>query len=384
MATLSYNNGEWAEVYIFFKVIADRKLYTADASFNPIKDVYLDVLGVIREEVEGKVINYKTGDTVTILLNHEPIGRVPVSEFVKYQNILWKLLEENTATTFTSEEVEQFLNSIHIFNPKSPAHIVSRFCGGTVDIVIETKDRSGVNRILGFSCKSDLRASSTLLNASSDNTNFIFEVTGDMDDEKMENFNNIFKETQRKGETCYDIATADRMQYLHQIGCDIQFVGTAKNDARANLVKCGGMEMPAIVGGMLKKFYFENLSGPTSVEDCIDYLAGNDIVGYGFDDLQNTYRGKIAHFLLCTFTGMRLGSPWNGRQEVNGGYIVVKNNGDVVAFHSTIADEFKDFLVAKMRMESPSHSRHKDMVIYKDGDRYFLKLALQLRFTLSR
>ena len=90
MATLSYNNGEWAEVYIFFKVIADRKLYTADASFNTIKDVYLDVLGVIREEVKGEVINYKTGDAVTILLNHEPIGRVPVSEFVKYQNILWE------------------------------------------------------------------------------------------------------------------------------------------------------------------------------------------------------------------------------------------------------------------------------------------------------
>ncbi len=223
-----------------------------------------------------------------------------------------------------------------------------------------------------------------ILNASGDNTNFIFEVTGNMDDEKMEHFNNIFKTAVRKGEICFDIATAERMQYLHQIGCDIQFVGTAKNEARTNLIKCGGMEMPMVMGGMLKKFYYENLSGPTSVEDCIDYLAKNDIASYGFDDLKNTYRGKIAHFFLCAFTGMRLGSPWNGRQEVNGGYIVVKNNGDVVAFHSTIADEFKDFLVAKMRMESPSHSRHKDMVIYKEDDRYFLKLALQLRFTLSR
>lgn len=46
MSKLTYNNGEWAEVYIFFKVIADRKLYTADAAFNPIKDVYLDVIRV--------------------------------------------------------------------------------------------------------------------------------------------------------------------------------------------------------------------------------------------------------------------------------------------------------------------------------------------------
>ncbi|MCM1224128.1 MAG: HpaII family restriction endonuclease [Lachnospiraceae bacterium] len=384
MATLSYNQGEWSEVYIFFKVIADRKLYTADADFNPIKDVYLDVISVIREEVKNEVYKYMTGDTVTILLNHEPVGSVPVSEFIKYKNILWKLLEENTQTTFSSDVVEKFLNSIHIFNPKSPAHIVSKFCGGTVDIVVETKDRSGVNRILGFSCKSDLRASSTLLNASGDNTNFVFEVTGPMDDEKMQHFNNLFKKTKRKGEICYDIATSDRMQYLHEIGCDLQFVDTAKTLAKTNLIKCGGKEMPEIVAGMLKKFYFENLSGPTTVKDCIEYLADNDVAEYGFDDLKDTYRGKVAHFLLCTFTGMRLGSPWNGRQDVNGGYIVVKNNGDVVAFHSTIADEFKDFLVAKMIMESPSHSRHKDMVIYKDGDHYYLKLGLQLRFSLSR
>lgn len=384
MATLSYNNGEWAEVYIFFKVIADRKLYTADAAFNPIKDVYLDVLSIIREEVKGEIYKYQTGDYVTILLNQEPVGTVPVSEFIKYKNLLWKLLEENTETTFTSDEVEKFLKSIFIFNPKSPAQIVSKFCGGTVDIVIETQDRSGVNRVLGFSCKSDLRASSTLLNASGDNTNFIYEVTGPMDDEKMEIFNNIFKETRRKGKICYDIATSDRMQYLHDIGCDLSFVNTAKPLARENLIKCGGKEMPDIVAGMLKNFYFENLSGSTSMDDCIEYLSENDVAEYGFEDLKQTYHGKIAQLLLCTFTGMRLGSKWNGRQEVNGGYIVVKNNGDVVAFHSTIADEFKDFLVAKMIMESPSHSRHKDMMIYKDGDKYFLKLSLQLRFSLSR
>ena len=240
--------------------------------------------------------------------------------------------------------------------------------------------KSKVDKIIA----SKLGGDSTLLNASGDNTNFVFEITGPMDDEKMNKYNSIFKQVKRKGETCYDVATTDRMQYLHEIGCDINFVDTAKSISKINLIKCGGMEMPGIVAGMLKKFYFENLGGTTSVQDCIEYLAENDVVGYGFDDLKETYHGKIAHLLLCTFTGMRLGSPWNGRQAVNGGYIVVKNNGDVVAFHSTIADEFKDFLVAKMIMEGPSHSRHKDMVIYKEGDRYFLKLALQLRFSLNR
>jgi type II restriction enzyme len=383
MARLSCNNGKWSEVYVFFKILADRRLYTADAELNPIKDVY--VLSVIREEVENEIYKYKTGDAVSILLNDKPIAQIPTEQFLKYQNLLWKLLENNTSTTFSSDEVELFLNSIYVFNPKSPAQTVSKFCGGTVDIVIETKDRSGINRILRFSCKSDKRgASAILLNASGDNTNFVYEVTGAMDDERMAHFNNLFREVKRKGETCYDVATYDRMNYLHDIGCDLKFVDTARPVTRRNLVICGGMEMPLIVAGMLKKFYYENLSAPTSIEDCIEYLAENDVAGYGFDDLAQTYRGKVAQLLLSTFTGMRLGSKWDGRQAVNGGYIVVKNNGDVVAFHSTIADEFKDFLVAKMHMESPSHSRHKDMVIYKEEGRYYLKLGLQLRFSLSR
>lgn len=304
-----------------------------------------------------------------------------------YKDILWKLVEENTETKFSSDIVDKFLNSIHIHKPKSPAQIVSKFCGGTVDVVIETKDRSGINRILGFSCKSDLKFSSTLLNASVDNANLVYEVIGDIDDEKMVHFNSLFKVKKKRflnpenptGEKIIEVqevATADRMSYMHQIRCDPKFVDTVKPLAKANLIKCSVMEMPAIIGGMLKKFYYENLTRCTTMENCIEYLADNDFVGYGFDDLQETYRGKIAHSLLCTFIGMRLGSKWNGRQKVNGGYIVVKNDGDVVAFHFTIVDEFKDFLVTKMIMESPSHSRHRDMVIYKEGDCYFLKLGL--------
>ena len=384
MPTLSYNQGEWGEVYIFFKVIADRKLYTADKDYNIIKNVYLDVISVLREEVPGKQYRYETGDCVNILLNGNFVASVPRLEFEKYKNILWKLLEENTDTTFSSSEVESFLNSIFVFKPKSPARDVSNFFGGTVDIVIETRDRSGVDRLLGFSCKTDLAHSATLLNASKDNTNFVFEVVGDMDDDKMNHFNNLFTERIVKGVPKFHVATTKRMQYLHELGCDLTFIENATSTAKANLIKCGGIEMPLIVSGLLKKFYFENLASTTTIEDCIEYLADNDIAGYGFDDLKDTYRSKIAGLLLATFTGMKLGKTWDGRQKVNGGYIVVKNNGDVVAFHSTITDEFKDFLVCKMAMESPSHSRHKDMVIYKDGDKYFLKLALQLRFSLSR
>jgi len=250
--------------------------------------------------------------------------------------------------------------------------------------IIEQEASSETTRVQYSVSKSDLTAAATLFNASKDNTNFFYELTGGMNDEIMNHFNGMFKEVVRKGEVKYDIATHDRMEYLKQQGIGLEFVRTAVPIANENLIRCGGLEMPKIVGGILKHFYYDNCGGYTTITDCIEYLTENDVAGYGFENLRDTYYSKVATFLYNTFTGLRLGSRWNGRAEVNGGYIVVKRDGDVVAFHSTIADEFKDFLVSKLILEAPSHKRHLDMVIEKDGDKYFLKLALQFRFALSR
>ena len=145
------------------------------------------------------------------------------------------------------------------------------------------------------------------------------------------------------------------------------------------------MEMPKILGGMLKYYYFECGAASVGVEDAIKYLTDTDYVGYGFDDLYDTYRVKIANLLYAMFTGLRFSKPWSGRSDVSGGYIVVKRDGDVVAFHSCIADEFKDFLIDKLKFEGPSCSRHKYMEIYKKDDgKYYLKLALQFRFKLKK
>ena len=223
------------------------------------------------------------------------------------------------------------------------------------------------------------------INASGDNTNFEYEIVGDFDDEKMNAFNGMFHEVTKKGVTKYEVATGDRMRYLKECGVDLRFVNPVKDVARQNLVRCGGMEMPKILGGMLKYYYFECGAASVGVEDAIKHLADTDYVGYGFDDLYDTYRVKIANLLYAMFTGLRFSKPWSGRSDVSGGYIVVKRDGDVVAFHSCIADEFKDFLIDKLKFEGPSCTRHKYMEIYKKDDgKYYLKLALQFRFKLKK
>ena len=146
------------------------------------------------------------------------------------------------------------------------------------------------------------------------------------------------------------------------------------------------MEMPLLVARMLKYYYYECCASSkiATLDKSVKYLAENDYVHYGFDNLYDTYRSKVTTLLYAMFTGLRFAKSWSGRSDVNGGYIVVKKDGDVVAFHSCIADEFKDFLLEKLNFEAPSCSRHKYMYIYKDEQtgKYYLKLALQFRFKL--
>lgn len=380
------NIGEWSEMYIFFKLMSDRKVYVADKDMNRLKDVFLNIISIIREENKGKEYRYFTGDVVKITLNGEEVATVDSSRFTDNVKKVWDMIISKKDTTFSDQEVIDFLSSIFIQNISSPAQKKSEFFGGTADIVLDTMDyRSGVNQIMGFSCKSDIDAAATLFNASGDNTNFEYEIVGNFDDEKMNAFNGMFHEVTKKGVTKYEVATGDRMRYLKECGVDLRFVNPVKDVARQNLVRCGGMEMPKILGGMLKYYYFECGAASVGVEDAIKYLADTDYVGYGFDDLYDTYRVKIANLLYAMFTGLRFSKPWSGRSDVSGGYIVVKRDGDVVAFHSCIADEFKDFLIDKLKFEGPSCTRHKYMEIYKKDDgKYYLKLALQFRFKLKK
>lgn len=49
------NVGEWSELYTLFKLLADGKLYAADADTNKIPNIYYDVLKVIRAQADEKL-----------------------------------------------------------------------------------------------------------------------------------------------------------------------------------------------------------------------------------------------------------------------------------------------------------------------------------------
>ena len=214
-------------------------------------------------------------------------------------------------------------------------------------------------------------------NASADNTNFIYEIKGNMTDALMNQFNGI---ADSKGHT----AIGERIRFLKSNCLDLEFAKMAVKTAERNLVLSGGIELPKILADMLYYYYYKNegSSKGSDLTSALGYVIENNSANYPYEKefLKDIYERKLATLLYDMFTGMRFASPWNGKSAVSGGYIIAKSNGDVVAYHTMLADEFKEFLINQLGFERASCTRHDYMKIEKIGGKYFVKLSLQIRF----
>ena len=349
--TLSGNKGEWSEIYIFLKLLHDGKVYAADKDMNRLATVYLNILKILREETPGFLYEYNTGNPITIDLNGSNVGPdVPLTDIENIKNELWHLFVTTPTGTISSAQIETFLNSIHINKLKSPPSANGNFFGGTEDIVLQVSDyRTSIISNVGFSCKSEFAHKATLFNASKDNTNFRFELLN-MNDGIMDTVNNLFTQKRKKDGTIKNnIAVGERMKELKRNGIEIEFDRQLVENATRNVVLSGGVEMPKIIATILKYYYWENNgeSAHSSFSEAIDYLVANNPAKYEFSDIESIYRAKVGKLLYDMFTGMRLSKTWDGRSNVTGGYIVAKSDGDVLAYHTTLADEFERFLGGK-------------------------------------
>ena len=51
---LTGNKGEWSEIYVFLKLLADGRLNAADANLNAIPNVYYPIIKILRQEATAK------------------------------------------------------------------------------------------------------------------------------------------------------------------------------------------------------------------------------------------------------------------------------------------------------------------------------------------
>jgi type II restriction enzyme len=94
------------------------------------------------------------------------------------------------------------------------------------------------------------------------------------------------------------------------------------------------------------------------------------------------YEYKIKRFLTDVALGMMPSKVWTGQYDATGGYLIVKENGDVLCYHIYNRNQFEDYLFENTKLETASSTRHEFGSIYRaeEGALNF-KLNLQIRFS---
>ncbi len=355
--SLKGNKGEWSELYAFFKLLADGCLYSGDGLQNRYDDKFYPILEIFRDDSPNrntyKIQSVKksiliTGDTVSIEIPQERFRQEAVTLLEHIKN-----MGDNTSFPY----IQPFMDSID-------CHTVKARSTDKADIrIIIHHLETGTKPELGYSIKSKLGAPSTLINANKDGTNFIYKITGISSVEQVSTFNSIDK-------------FKKKFHYLKTIGAKVSYHRVANNILHNNLTLLD-LGIERIIADSLIDYYggngrsLEEITKHISLADPLKITNGTD---------QPMYSYKVKQFLLAFALGVTCSTPWYGNFHANGGYIVVKEDGEIVCYHFFDRNDLEDYLFLNTRFETPSTSRHLFGDIYEEGGEYFLKLNLQVRF----
>lgn len=355
---LKGNKGEWSEIYAFCYLLNNGKLLAADKDLNPTKN-YFPILKILREENRGSILEYIPSDEnrneIQIFAGENLIARVDKSDLSNAVSLLFKSIPSGERV-FEIPEVSDFLNNAYINKLKADSRHKQ-------DINIQLHDiHTGVTPVCGFSIKSYLGSNPTLINAGS-GTNFVYHVEN-CTDEIMDEVNGIDTRTK----------IIDRLKHLKDKGCLVKCTNEMISAQFRDNLWFVDSKMPEIISEVLRIAYS---SGLRKLSEAVDVLKIENPLGLSN---VNMYEYKIKKMLCACALGMTPERVWEGEEDANGGYIVVKEDGTVVCYHIYNRREFEQYLYDYTCFEKPSMTRYQYMSVYKDGDNYKIKLNLQVRF----
>jgi type II restriction enzyme len=352
---LTGNKGEWSEIYTFFKLLADKKVFSGDADLKKMEKLFYPIVKIVREEQAGK-FEYLIDSNVVLVFGGDKEIKISVETFKEIAGQLFERIR-NANGVFSLPEIEEFMSSIYCNSLKAKS-------SDKTDIKVVIHDlRTGLQHLLGFSIKSKLGSPSTLLNAGGDTTNFIYQIKGI--DKAIAKEVNLVKKFQEK------------FELLRKYKALIEFVSPANSVFKSNLVYVDYC-LPEIIGNITLLYY----SSPnTTVSDIVNIINDENPLDFDYSYNQNFYEHKVKRFLTDIALGLKTSKPWKGKYEATGGYLIVKEDGDVICYHIYDKNQFEGYLFNNTKLETPSTSRHLFGNIYeKEDGQFYMKLNLQVRF----
>jgi len=333
------NKGEWSEFYTLLKILDEQKLYSADEHLQKLENLYYPVLKVICSRNTENEIHYDTvKDPENIMIYNPSTNTLHSLDRVTIKKCIPEILHAiKTAGkgTFTVRLAHELLEKLERKN-------ITAKSSNKADIFLVIHDRNtGINPEVGFSIKSELGAAPTLLNASGA-TNFVYEVANFSSD--VESVNNI--QTNSK--------VRDRLSSLILSGASLKFAVMTNDTFKSNLMKIDSL-MPNIVADMLLIYYSGTTDGTVkAITEALENMEclPNEKIEKGF------YEFKIKNLLMYTALEMMPSKKWDGLLEAHGGYIIVREDGEIVCYHIYNQDEFREYLYRNTRFETAGTTKH--------------------------
>lgn len=350
------NKGEWSELYAFFRLLAEGRLYCGDGQLNRYDDKFYPILEIFRDDSPNRISYKVQTDKCNILVVGQSVTiEIPQERFKQEANSLLERIKNMDGSADFSY-IQSFMDIIG-------SNAVKAKSSDKADIRIVIHNlKTGSKPELGYSIKSKLGADSTLINSNKDGTNFIYKVQ-EISEEQAATFNSYDK-------------FKKKFDYLRSIGAIVSYYKVANNVLHNNLTLLD-LGIERIIADSLLEYYNGNGRTLAEITDLVSKADPLNIVN-GTD--QPMYAYKVKQFLLAFALGVTSSTPWYGNFHANGGYIVVKEDGDIICYHFFDRNDLEDYLYYNTRFETPSTSRHLFGNIYKENGEYFIKLNLQVRF----
>jgi len=356
------NKGEWSELYAFLKILIDRKIFAADADLNIIPDKHFEVLKIIRQESSvDKTYDVSVPEKITISVGSEGVSEFVVVDPLKLKKKVRAFFDEiknSSGRSFGVSMAIELMEELKCIKVKAKNK-------NKADIILIIHDRiASTYPELGFSIKSRIGKPATLLNASGA-TNFIFKLVVTK------------KARESKSQKLKDgmSTIADRLEDI-EYGSDLCFFGMQNETFEANLRRIDTV-LPEILAEIIKTYYRKPVRSLVELIDKLDEIESLKSE-YGLGKADYVY--KIKKFLVAIALGMTPAKKWDGLTVAHGGYIIVKEDGEVVCYHLYNRDEFEEYLFKNSRLETGSPSRHRFGQSYEEKGENYLKLNLQIRF----
>lgn len=348
------NKGEWSEIYAFFKLLADGRLYSGDGHMNRYDDRYYPILEIFRTDAPDRNSYEVKAAKKKILVAGKRIHIELPQELFRIQAA--NLLESIKKIGEGDAETLKFMKEIQCGAIKAKSSDKA-----DIRIVIHNL-ATGTKPEVGYSIKSKLGGDSTLINSNKDASNFIFKIDG-INDAQMRHINTLDKFKQK-------------FEYIESVGGTWKFHRVSGEVLRDNLTLLD-LGLAKIVAACIEKYF---TGKGNDLAEITRMISREDPLNINNSEHQPMYEYKMKQFLLAFALGMTVSSPWYGTFNANGGYIVVKEDGDVICYHFFDRNDLENYLFNNTRFDTPSTNRHEFGEVYKENDSYFIKLNLLIRF----